>query len=163
MNAERARAYMQEALDLAAKADGRTWPNPMVGAVLVKQGKVVGRGYHKGPGLAHAEVAAIRDAGNEARGSTCFVTLEPCNHTGRTPPCTEALIKVGIEKVVYAMRDPNPIVAGTGLRRLKEAGIALEGPLLENEAQALNAPYVIAQQQKRAAVTLKLALTLDAK
>ena len=152
---------MEEALALAKKADGETWPNPMVGAVLVRGGNTVGRGYHKGPGQAHAEVAAILDAGDEAEGSTCFVNLEPCNHTGRTPPCSEAIIKAGIKKVIYGMTDPNPRVSGRGIRRLQDAGVEVEGPLLESAAQSLNAPFVIAQKEKRAAVSLKLALTQD--
>src|SRR3989338_7061658 len=107
--------YMSQALALARKALGRTSPNPMVGAVIVKDGRVVGRGYHRRAGLPHAEVEALREAGSRARGAPLYVTLEPCNHTGRTPPCCDAILAAGIKHVVAAMRDPNPITNGRGV------------------------------------------------
>src|SRR5690606_18970530 len=109
---------MQRALDLAATAQGRTRPNPMVGCVIVRGSRVVGEGYHRKAGTPHAEVWALKAAGAKAKGATAYVTLEPCNHTGRTGPCTEALIAAGVSKVVVAMRDPNPKVNGKGIRRL---------------------------------------------
>ncbi|MBR57658.1 MAG: riboflavin biosynthesis protein RibD [Myxococcales bacterium] len=152
---------MKEALDLAELGRGTTWPNPMVGAVIVKDGDIVGRGYHLKAGGPHAEVMALESAGEQALGATCYVSLEPCCHDGRTPPCTRALIDAQVGEVVYALADPFPAVAGKGLAQLREAGITVHGPLLEKEAQGLNAPFLIAHTKQRAAVRLKLALTLD--
>src|SRR4051794_244497 len=118
--------YMDQALDLARQGAGRTSPNPAVGALLVKEGAVVGRGFHTWAGVKHAEVLAIEEAGDTARGSTLYVTLEPCSHTGRTGPCVDAIIAAGIANVVVAMEDPNPRVSGEGLRRLRAAGIGVE-------------------------------------
>jgi diaminohydroxyphosphoribosylaminopyrimidine deaminase/5-amino-6-(5-phosphoribosylamino)uracil reductase len=126
--------YMQRAIELATQARGRTSPNPMVGAVIVKDGKIIGEGYHKKAGTPHAEIHALAAAGNEARGATLYVSLEPCCHHGRTPPCTEAIINSGIKRVVIAALDPNPKVAGGGLQRLKEAGIDAEFGLMQEAA-----------------------------
>jgi len=154
-------SFMEEALDLAELGRGTTWPNPMVGAVIVRDGNIVGRGYHLQAGGPHAEVMALEAAGDQAQGASCYVSLEPCCHEGRTPPCTLSLIDAQIGEVVYALADPFPAVAGKGLDKLREAGITVQGPLLEDKARALNAPFLIAHRQKRSAVRLKLALTLD--
>jgi len=155
------RTFMRRALALAARAYGRTAPNPMVGCVLVKGGRVVGEGYHHKAGMAHAEVEALRNAGSRARGGTAYVTLEPCNHTGRTGPCSEALIAAGVARVVVAMADPNPRVAGGGAARLRKAGIPVEIGLCEAEARQLGAGFVKHVTTGRPLVTLKAALTLD--
>src|SRR5262249_28032704 len=118
--------FMREALRLGRKGLGRTSPNPPVGAVVVANGRVVGRGYHHGPGNSHGELGALRDAGARGRGATLYVTLEPCNHPGRTPPCTEAIIAAGVRRVVFGVRDPNPRVRGGGAARLRRHGIAVE-------------------------------------
>ncbi|MEW6388105.1 MAG: bifunctional diaminohydroxyphosphoribosylaminopyrimidine deaminase/5-amino-6-(5-phosphoribosylamino)uracil reductase RibD [Thermodesulfobacteriota bacterium] len=131
-------AYMKTALRLAAKGAGRVSPNPMVGAVVVRQGEVVGRGYHRRVGGAHGEVEALRDAGEKARGATLYVTLEPCNHQGRTPPCTQAVLQAGIRRVVIAALDPNPQVTGGGAAFLAAQGLKVEIGLLEAEARRLN-------------------------
>jgi diaminohydroxyphosphoribosylaminopyrimidine deaminase / 5-amino-6-(5-phosphoribosylamino)uracil reductase len=157
------RTYMQRALELAAKAQGRTHPNPMVGAVIVKAGHLVGEGFHRQAGAPHAEVVALRQAGRRAKGATLYVTLEPCCHTGRTPPCTDRIIASGISTVVYAMRDPNPAVAGKGLRALRRAGITVRGPMARREAVALNRIYCHWRRTGRPYVILKVALTLDGK
>ena len=117
--------FMRMALDLAQKGQGFTSPNPMVGAVIVKEGKIVGEGYHKAAGTAHAEINAIDDAGPLAKDAILYVNLEPCNHTGRTPPCTEKILASGIKRVVVAMKDPNPLVAGAGIERMRQAGITI--------------------------------------
>ncbi len=129
--------FMQRALALAKQAEGQTSPNPPVGAVVVKDGRIVGEGYHRRAGAPHAEVEALRDAGEQARGATLYVTLEPCNHHGRTPPCTQAIIGAGISEVFYAIEDPNPHVNGQGGQRLKEAGIQVHSGLFSAEAQKL--------------------------
>src|SRR5215212_3635917 len=117
-------AYVREALELARQGRGQTSPNPMVGAVLVRDGEVVGRGFHTWPGVKHAETLALEQAGERARGATLYINLEPCSHQGRTGPCTAALIAAGVSEVVAAMQDPNPAVAGSGFHALSEAGIA---------------------------------------
>jgi len=121
---------MRRALELAGKAAGRTSPNPMVGAVIVKNGRVIAEGYHKKAGRPHGEIEALRKAGKRARGAQMFVNLEPCCHQGRTPPCTDAMIESGLKEVYVGMRDPNPRVAGKGIRRLKQAGIAVHNGVL---------------------------------
>lgn len=153
-------AFMTEALALAARGAGMTSPNPMVGCILVKNGKVVGAGYHEGPGKAHAEVAAIEDAGQTARGATAYVTLEPCNHTGRTGPCTEALIMAGVSEVVYALADSNPVAAG-GATRLLTAGVKVRGGVCADEARELNRGWTHSLKHKRPFVIGKTAMTLD--
>lgn len=154
---------MRVALRLAARALGETSPNPAVGAVIVKGGRIVGRGYHRRAGLPHAEVEALRQAGRSARGSTMYVTLEPCDHTGRTPPCCDAVMAAGVRRVVTAMHDPNPITNGRGLARLRRAGVEVTTGVLEDEAKRLNAPFVKAMTARLPFVTAKVAQSLDGK
>ncbi len=155
---------MRMALDLARQGAGRTSPNPAVGAVLVREGTVVGRGFHTWAGVTHAEVLAIEEAGGQARGATLYVTLEPCSHHGRTGPCTEAVIAAGVSRVVAAMPDPNPLVSGVGLRRLRSAGLEVEvAAQYSREAERLNEAFVHFMRTGRPLVTLKAALTLDGK
>lgn len=154
-------AVMKMALDLAAKGMGYTSPNPMVGAVLLKDGKPVGRGYHQAAGKAHAEVNAIDDAGALARGATLYVTLEPCNHVGRTPPCTERIVAAGIREVVVAMRDPNPHVAGGGIEFLQRHGIRVRWGVCEAEAAKLNEAFIKYITTRRPFAIVKCAATLD--
>jgi len=153
--------HMRAALALARRGLGNAWPNPAVGCVLVKNGRVIGRGWTQPGGRPHAETEALRRAGEVARGATAYVTLEPCSHHGRTPPCCEALAGVGIARVVMAMRDPDPRVNGRGLAMLRGAGITVEEGLLEAEARALNAGFFRRIQAGMPMVTLKLASTLD--
>ena len=155
--------YMREALRLAQNAIGRTSPNPMVGAVVVKDGRVVGAGWHRKAGTPHAEIHALRMAGDLAHGATLYVTLEPCVHTGQTGPCTEAILEAGVKRVVAAMEDPNPLVSGRGLQRLRAAGVEVECGLLESEARRLNEAFVTWVTERRPFVTLKMAMTLDGK
>lgn len=155
---------MHEALELARRGLGQTSPNPAVGAIIVRDGEIVGSGYHTWSGLDHAEAFALRQAGDRARGATMFVTLEPCSHVGRTPPCADAIIAAGIRKVVAAMEDPNPSVRGQGFARLRAAGIEIEiDPAFTSEAQKLNEPFVHFMRTRRTLVTLKAAVTLDGK
>ena len=119
-------AYVREALDLARQGRGQTSPNPMVGAVIVREGRVVGRGFHTYAGLKHAEICALEQAGEQARGATLYINLEPCSHQGRTGPCAEAIVEAGIAEVIAAMQDPNPLVSGLGFRRLRDAGVKVE-------------------------------------
>jgi diaminohydroxyphosphoribosylaminopyrimidine deaminase/5-amino-6-(5-phosphoribosylamino)uracil reductase len=156
--------FMKEALELARRGAGRTSPNPAVGAVLVAGGKIVGRGFHTWAGRRHAEIVALEEAGELARGATLYVTLEPCCHQGRTGPCTEHLIAAGVARVVAAMEDPNPRVAGRGFERLRQAGIEVElDPEFAGEAEKLNEAFVHFMRTGRPLVTLKAALTLDGK
>ncbi|PLX44419.1 MAG: bifunctional diaminohydroxyphosphoribosylaminopyrimidine deaminase/5-amino-6-(5-phosphoribosylamino)uracil reductase RibD [Deltaproteobacteria bacterium] len=152
---------MELAIELAKRGVGTTTPNPAVGCVIVKDGRIVGRGYHEKAGGPHAEVAALNEACDEARGATAYVTLEPCSHHGRTPPCTDALINAGIKRVVAAAVDPNPMVAGRGLALLKKAGVEVDSGVLEEKANRLNESYRHAIIEKRAFLNLKLAATLD--
>jgi diaminohydroxyphosphoribosylaminopyrimidine deaminase/5-amino-6-(5-phosphoribosylamino)uracil reductase len=152
---------MRMAVRLARKGVGRTSPNPAVGAVLVRGGKVVGRGFHRAAGLPHAEVEAIRDAGSRASGADLYVTLEPCRHAGRTGPCTEAILSAGVRRVAAAMEDPNPLVSGRGLAALRKAGLTVVAGLLEEEARSLNRPYCRWIVTGKPYVTLKLAMSLD--
>lgn len=155
---------MRRALNLAKKALGRTSPNPVVGAVIVdSDGKIVGEGYHKKAGLPHAEREALKMAGEKARGGTMFVTLEPCCHYGRTPPCTEAIIEAGIKKVVVAVRDPNPKVSGKGIEILKNAGIEVVEGVLEEEAALLNEKFFKYIKTGLPFIALKWAMTADGK
>jgi diaminohydroxyphosphoribosylaminopyrimidine deaminase/5-amino-6-(5-phosphoribosylamino)uracil reductase len=154
---------MDAALALAAQAAGRTSPNPLVGAVIVSDGAVVGRGFHPGPGEPHAEIFALREAGERARGATMYVTLEPCDHTGRTGPCTEALIAAGIRRVVVAMVDPDPQVHGRGLARLRAAGVEVEVGVLEAQARRVNEFFVKHRETGLPFVALKWAMSLDGK
>jgi len=155
--------YMRRALELAARARGRTSPNPMVGAVIVRDGEIVGEGYHRRAGTPHAEIHALRAAGERARGATMYVTLEPCCFHGRTPPCTEALIGAGIAEVHMAMLDPNPRVAGRGRAALEAAGIRTVEGEEEAAARALNAAYVTWITTGRPLVIAKFAMSLDGK
>jgi diaminohydroxyphosphoribosylaminopyrimidine deaminase / 5-amino-6-(5-phosphoribosylamino)uracil reductase len=156
----RDRAFMRRALVLARRGWGRTAPNPMVGAVVVRDDQIVGEGWHAEYGGPHAEVVALDAAGSRARGSTVYVTLEPCAHTGNTPPCTEALVRAGVSRVVCAARDPNPGAAG-GAQRLEHAGIEVIMGLEESEALELNAPFFHALTSTRPFITLKLAMSID--
>ena len=155
------RFYMQMALDLAARGSGYTAPNPLVGAVVVKDQKVVGRGYHKRFGEAHAEVNALEEAGAKARGATLYVTLEPCNHTGKTPPCTEKILAAGIRRVVVAMGDPNPGVKGGGIDRLRAAGLEVVEDVAHRAAQRQNEFFLKHTRTGTPFVILKCAATLD--
>ncbi len=152
---------MRAALALARRGLGNTWPNPSVGCVLVREGRVVGRGWTQPGGRPHAETEALARAGEAARGATAYVTLEPCSHWGRTPPCCDALIAAGVSRVVVAAGDPDPRVDGRGLRRLREAGAVVEQGLLEAEARALIAGFVRRITRGLPLVTLKLATSLD--
>jgi diaminohydroxyphosphoribosylaminopyrimidine deaminase/5-amino-6-(5-phosphoribosylamino)uracil reductase len=154
-------AHMRAALALAARGLGNTWPNPSVGCVIVRDGAVVGRGWTAPGGRPHAETEALRRAGAAARGATAYVTLEPCCHWGRTPPCTDALISAGVARVVVALRDPDPRVDGRGLRLLRAAGIVVEHGVLEAEAARVTAGFVKRVSDGLPLVTLKLASTLD--
>lgn len=158
--------YMQRALELAAQGRFTTHPNPNVGCVVVdfsndKAGEVVGEGFHERAGEAHAEVNALAAAGDAAKGATVYVTLEPCNHTGRTPPCVDALIKADVARVVVALEDPFPKVAGAGIKRLKKAGIKVEVGLLEREAYAISRGFFTCQKLGRPYVQLKMAASID--
>lgn len=153
--------YMRLALRLALRGAGRTSPNPMVGAVLVRGGRIVATGYHRQAGSDHAEIAALKHAGEKARGATLYLNLEPCSHYGKTPPCTESLIQAGIRKVVTGMVDPNPLVSGKGIRRLRRAGIRVDVGLLEKECRRLNEAFVKYITRGLPFVLLKLALSLD--
>lgn len=152
---------MREALRLAEKGAGRTRPNPMVGAVVVRAGRVVGRGWHRRVGAAHAECAALTDAGPMARGATLYVNLEPCVHEGRTPPCVPKILAAGVRRVVIAHRDPDPRVSGRGLAWLKRSGLPITLGTLADEARALNAGYLSAHERGRPRIALKLAASLD--
>lgn len=134
--------YMARALELARTAEGETYPNPIVGSVVVNNGAVVGEGFHPKAGKPHAEVYALRAAGQAAQGSTAYVTLEPCNHFGRTPPCSLALIEAGVSRVVLGVVDPNPLVGGSGVERLVNAGITVDGPCLEQECFEQNKDFM---------------------
>ncbi|MFH1288913.1 MAG: bifunctional diaminohydroxyphosphoribosylaminopyrimidine deaminase/5-amino-6-(5-phosphoribosylamino)uracil reductase RibD [bacterium] len=155
--------YMCEALSLAERGSGYTSPNPVVGAILVKDGKIIGRGYHERFGGNHAEVNAIISAGDSVRGAALFVNLEPCNHFGRTPPCTDMIIKSGIKEVIIAHKDPNPIVNGKGIERLRKAGIKVKVGVLGEKAKLLNEIYLKFITQKRPFVILKAGVSLDGK
>lgn len=154
---------MQRCLDLAKKALGRTSPNPLVGSVVLKDGKIVGEGFHPGAGQPHAEVFALREAGEQAAGSTVYVNLEPCNHYGRTPPCTEALIKAQVSKVVVGMVDPDPRVQGGGIDRLRQAGIEVVVGVAESACQELNEAFCYRIRHQLPLGIFKYAMTLDGK
>ena len=153
--------FMQRALDLARKGVGLASPNPTVGCVIVNNGHVVGEGFHQYDWRDHAEVVALKTAGEKSQGATAYVTLEPCNHTGRTGPCAQALLQAGIARVVAATRDPNPKVAGGGLEALRSAGVSVDAGICEPEAQRLNQGFACWIRHGRPFVTLKSALTLD--
>ena len=156
--------YLREALELARKGSAQASPNPLVGAVLVRDGQVVGRGFHTWAGVKHAEILALEEAGERARGATLYINLEPCCHQGRTGPCTAALTAAGVARVVAAMEDPNPLVGGEGLRQLRAAGMqAGTAAAFSAEAEKLNEPFVHFMRTRLPLVTLKTALTLDGK
>jgi len=155
--------YMELALAEAKKGLGRTSPNPAVGAVIVKEGRIVGKGYHKKAGTPHAEINAIVDAGAYTTGATLYVTLEPCNHTGRTPPCTEAILRSGIAKVVIGMADPNPQVAGGGAEYLVSQGIEVHSRVLEQQCREINYPFVKYSATGLPWVIMKAGVSLDGK
>jgi diaminohydroxyphosphoribosylaminopyrimidine deaminase/5-amino-6-(5-phosphoribosylamino)uracil reductase len=157
------KTFMQEALLLARRGTGATSPNPMVGAVVVAGGRIVGRGYHPRAGDPHAEIFALRDAAEQCRGATLYVTLEPCDHWGRTPPCTDAIIEAGVSRVVAAMLDPDPHVGGRGLHRLEAAGIKTDVGVAESDARRLNEAYVKHRTVGLPFVMAKWAMTLDGK
>jgi len=153
--------YMARALELARKGHYSTHPNPRVGCVIVRDGQVVGEGWHVRTGEPHAEVHALRAAGEQARGATAYVTLEPCSHHGHTPPCADGLVTAGVARVVAAMQDPNPEVAGRGLQRLEQAGIATTCGVLEGEARQLNQGFLKRMEHGLPFVRVKLAMSLD--
>jgi diaminohydroxyphosphoribosylaminopyrimidine deaminase/5-amino-6-(5-phosphoribosylamino)uracil reductase len=155
--------WMKRALHLAKKGKGRTSPNPLVGAVLVKRGRVVGEGYHAKAGEAHAEIVALQMAGREARGSALYINLEPCTHYGKTPPCAPAVIEAGVKRVVVGMVDPNPMVKGKGISTLRKAGIDVRVGTLEKECRTLNETFCKYIVKKEPFVILKVAATLDGK
>jgi diaminohydroxyphosphoribosylaminopyrimidine deaminase/5-amino-6-(5-phosphoribosylamino)uracil reductase len=156
-------AYMKRALALARRGIGRTSPNPAVGCVVVKDGTVVGEGWHRKAGSPHAEIHALNMAGDTARGADLYVTLEPCCHTGATPPCSDALINAGVRRVIAGMRDPNPLVSGGGLAALKKAGIETSCGILEEACRAINRPFIKQITTGLPYVTYKCAMTLDGK
>ena len=155
--------FMWMALDLARQGRGRTSPNPMVGAVVVSGSEVVGSGYHQFAGGPHAEIIALEKAGEKAKGATLYVNLEPCNHHGRTGPCSEAIIKAGISRVVLAMQDPNPLVSGSGITRLAEAGLKIKEGVLEDKARQLNEAFIKFMETGMPYVSVKVAMSLDGK
>lgn len=154
--------FMARAFELARKGEGFAAPNPLVGSVVVKDGAIVGEGWHKGPGTLHAEAMALAEAGDRARGASVYVTLEPCNHHGRTPPCVDAILKSGAREVVYALADPNPVASG-GAARLAAAGIKVRGGVMEKEARHLNRFWLYALVSDRPYVIAKFAMSLDGK
>src|SRR5476651_696928 len=153
--------YMARALELARKGLYTAHPNPRVGCVIVRDGQIIGEGWHERAGEPHAEVHALRQAGDQARGATAYVTLEPCSHHGRTPPCADALVNAGVARVVAAMQDPNPEVAGRGLYRLKQAGIDVSHGLMHSEAEAVNLGFLKRMRTGFPYVQLKMAASLD--
>jgi diaminohydroxyphosphoribosylaminopyrimidine deaminase/5-amino-6-(5-phosphoribosylamino)uracil reductase len=155
--------FMRLALDEAARALGRTAPNPVVGALLVKGGRILSRGYHRKAGTAHAEVVALEAAGARARGADLYTTLEPCNHWGKTPPCTQAILEAGVRRVICGSADPNPVVSGKGVARLRRAGVEVLTGVLREEADRLNWPFFKHVVSGLPWVTLKAAVTLDGK
>jgi len=157
------RTMMQRCIELARHATGRTTPNPLVGSVIVRDGEIVGEGFHPGAGQPHAEVFALRQAGDQAKGATIYVNLEPCNHYGRTPPCSEALVKAGVAKVVVGMVDPDPRVSGGGIERLKAAGIEVVVGVEEAACRQLNEAFIHRILYKRPFGILKYAMTLAGK
>ena len=156
-------SYMDMALELAKRGMGAVNPNPLVGAVIVKDEKVIGKGWHERFGGLHAERNALADCKESTEGATIYVTLEPCCHYGKTPPCTEAILASGIRRVVIGSSDPNPLVAGKGIRILQEAGLTVETGVLKKECDALNAVFFHYIKTKRPYVVMKYAMTLDGK
>ncbi len=155
--------YLKRALELAEKGKGKTSPNPLVGAVLVKDGKIIGQGYHEKAGLPHAEITALREAITSPKKSTLYINLEPCIHHGRTPPCVDAIIKAEVKRVVACMEDPNPLINGKGFEQLKKYGIKVDVGLLREKAENLNEAFIYYIKHKLPFVLIKAALTLDGK
>ncbi|ACQ55092.1 bifunctional diaminohydroxyphosphoribosylaminopyrimidine deaminase/5-amino-6-(5-phosphoribosylamino)uracil reductase RibD [Clostridium botulinum] len=155
--------YMEKTLKLAERGEGKVNPNPKVGAIVVKNNKIIGEGYHKYFGGPHAEVYALREAGEKAKGATIYVTLEPCSHYGKTPPCAEYIVKMGISKAIIAMKDPNPLVEGRGIDILKQNGIEVVTEIMEKESKKLNEVFIKYITKKKPFVVLKTASTLDGK
>ncbi|MGH9430414.1 MAG: bifunctional diaminohydroxyphosphoribosylaminopyrimidine deaminase/5-amino-6-(5-phosphoribosylamino)uracil reductase RibD [Terriglobia bacterium] len=155
--------FMRQALELAARAERPPYPNPWVGCVMVRGGEVIGQGWHRGPGTNHAEIEALARAGPRARGATLYVTLEPCSHYGRTPPCTQAILDAGIREVIYAIPDPNPHVSGSGGRILQRRGVRVRSGMCQAEASALNEVYLKYCKTRLPFVTVKTAASLDGK
>ena len=155
--------YMSVALKLAGRGMGRVSPNPMVGAVIVRRGRIIGRGYHTKAGFPHAEIVALKEVGKKARGSTLYVNLEPCSHFGRTPPCTNEIIGSGIEKVVIGMKDPNPLNSGQGISRLDSAGVEVISGVLGDKAKKLNEAFTKFITRREPFVVMKIAASLDGK
>lgn len=155
--------FIRLCLEIAKFGEGSTSPNPLVGAIVVKNERIIGIGYHKAPGLSHAERNAIDDAGKESEGADLYVNLEPCVHFGRTPPCVNYIIEKGIKRVFIGTKDPNPIVNGKGIKKLKEAGIKVKVGILEEECRDLNRKYFTFHENKKIFVALKLSLSLDGK
>ena len=155
--------YMERALELAALGEGNVNPNPMVGAVVVKDGKILGEGYHKKYGGPHAEVFALEEAGEKAKGATIYVTLEPCSHYGKTPPCAKKIIDMGIKRCVIASLDPNPLVSGRGIKMMTDAGIEVITGIMEKEALELNRVFMKYISTKTPYLFLKCGITLDGK
>src|SRR5437762_7620739 len=156
-------AYIRRSLELAEKGLGLTSPGAMAGAVIVKDGAIIGEGFYTYDGVRHAEVIALEQAGAKAEGATVYTNLEPCSHQGRTPPCAKALIDAGVARVVTAMQDPNPQVDGGGLAILRAAGVQVECGILEDEARRLNEAFITYKTEHRPFSILKIAMTLDGK
>ncbi|QAT17291.1 riboflavin biosynthesis protein RibD [Candidatus Velamenicoccus archaeovorus] len=163
MQAQVLNAYMRRALELAARARGKTFPNPLVGAVVVKNGHVVGEGFHHKAGAPHAEVLALKEASGKARGAALFCTFEPCFHFGRTAPCVDAVISSGIREVYIGSKDPNPLTCGKSIRLLRRRGIRVAVGIMKKEVFRLNEPFFCAMRRQRPLVTLKVAASLDGK
>src|SRR4051812_34240582 len=163
MNAAADNKFMARALELAERGMYTTTPNPRVGCVIVRDGAVVGEGWHERAGGPHAEIVALKAAGERARGATVYVTLEPCHHHGRTPPCDDALLQAGVGRVVAAMRDPDPRTAGKGLAKLEQAGIAVEAGLMQDDAYKLNRGFISRITRGKPWSRLKIAASLDGK
>ncbi|MCM8761723.1 MAG: bifunctional diaminohydroxyphosphoribosylaminopyrimidine deaminase/5-amino-6-(5-phosphoribosylamino)uracil reductase RibD [Candidatus Omnitrophica bacterium] len=155
--------FIKEALKLAEKGKGLVSPNPMVGAVIVKGSQIVGKGWHKAFGMPHGEIEALKEAGDKAKGATLYANLEPCCHYGKTPPCTKAIIEAGIKEVICSIEDPNPLVAGKGIKELEKNGIAVRTNILREEAEVLNRPYITYITKKRPYIIWKWAQTIDGK
>lgn len=155
--------FMQEALSLSLKAKGMTFPNPLVGALVVAGARIIGKGYHRKAGLAHAEIEALEDAGKQAKGASLYVTLEPCTHYGRTPPCVDKILEAGIKKVFIGITDPNPLNNGKGIKLLQEHGVAVRAGFLEDELRKVNQPFIKYITKKMPYVTVKVGQSLDGK
>ncbi len=155
--------YMKIAISLARNGKGKVNPNPMVGAIIVKENKIIGRGYHEHYGEAHAEVRAFENATEDVEGSTLYVTLEPCSHYGRTPPCVDKIIEMKVQKVIIGSLDPNPLVSGKGVQKLLDAGIEVKAGVLEEECKDLNEVFMKFIVEKRPFIIMKTAMSLDGK